>query len=158
VPRFVQPASTGLPEPQDPVSRRLAVALAAISAAQLMEERADAMDYYLGDMRKDMPAQDGRSRAVSTDVADTIEGMVAAEAGIGPGMKIIAVNGRKFSADVLHDALKAAKANTLPIELLVENTEYYKTFKLNYHEGDKYPHLVRDDAKPDLLSAILKAK
>src|SRR6201991_470790 len=51
-------------------------ALAAVSAARLMEERADAMDYYLGDMRKDMPAQDGRSRAVSTDVADTIEGMM----------------------------------------------------------------------------------
>ena len=51
-------------------------ALAAISAARLAEERADAMDYYLGDMRKDMPAQDGRSRAVSTDVADTIEGMM----------------------------------------------------------------------------------
>jgi hypothetical protein len=49
---------------------------AAISAARLMEERADAMDYYLGDMRKDMPAQDGRSRAVSTDVADTIEGLM----------------------------------------------------------------------------------
>ena len=43
---------------------------------QVMEDRADAMDYYLGDMRKDMPAQDGRSRAVSTDVADTIEGMM----------------------------------------------------------------------------------
>src|SRR5262249_56740577 len=51
-------------------------ALAAISAARLMEDRADAMDYYLGDMRKDMPAQDGRSRTVSTDVADTIEGMM----------------------------------------------------------------------------------
>src|SRR5216683_3963132 len=51
-------------------------ALAAISAARLMEDRADAMDYYLGDMRKDMPAQDGRSRAVSTDVADTIEGLM----------------------------------------------------------------------------------
>jgi len=51
-------------------------ALAAISAARLAEERADAMDYYLGDMRKDMPAQEGRSRAVSTDVADTIEGLM----------------------------------------------------------------------------------
>ncbi|MDE5451318.1 hypothetical protein GWE18_00305 [Bradyrhizobium sp. CSA112] len=51
-------------------------ALAAVSAAQLAEERADAMDYYLGDMSKDMPAQDGRSRAVSTDVADTIEGLM----------------------------------------------------------------------------------
>ena len=51
-------------------------ALAAMSAARLAEERADAMDYYLGDMRKDMPAQDGRSRAVSTDVADTVEGLM----------------------------------------------------------------------------------
>jgi hypothetical protein len=51
-------------------------ALAAISAARLAEERTDAMDYYLGHMRKDMPAQDGRSRAVSTDVSDTIEGLM----------------------------------------------------------------------------------
>lgn len=51
-------------------------ALAAISSAQLSQERADAMDYYLGDMRKDMPAQEGRSRAVSTDVADTVEGLM----------------------------------------------------------------------------------
>lgn len=53
-------------------------ALASISAANLMEERADAMSYYLGDMKKDMPAQAGRSRAVSTDVADTIEGLMPA--------------------------------------------------------------------------------
>src|SRR3954464_11841967 len=51
-------------------------ALAAISAAQLMQDRSDAMDYYLGNMDKDMPAQDGRSRAVSTDVQDTIEGLM----------------------------------------------------------------------------------
>ena len=53
-----------------------ASALAAITAAQLAEDRSDAMDYYLGNMEKDMPAQDGRSRAVSTDVADTIEGLM----------------------------------------------------------------------------------
>lgn len=51
-------------------------ALAAISSAQLSQERADAMDYYLGDMSKDMPVQEGRSRAVSTDVADTVEGLM----------------------------------------------------------------------------------
>jgi len=53
-----------------------AAAMAALSAANLAEERANAMDYYLGNMAADMPAQDGRSRAVSTDVADTIEGML----------------------------------------------------------------------------------
>ena len=91
-------------------------------------------------------------------VDDTIEGMPAAKAGIGPGMKVVAVNGRKFSADVFRDALKAGKNSSAPLELLVENTDYYKTYKLDYHGGERYPHLVRDEAKPDLLSEILKAK
>jgi len=91
-------------------------------------------------------------------VSDTVEGMMAAKAGIGPGMKVIAVNGRKFSPEVLHDAIKSAKGGKDPIELLVENTDYYKTFKLDYHDGEKYPHLVRDEAKPDLMTEIVKAK
>ncbi len=53
-----------------------ASSLASMQAANLMSERADAMDYYLGHMDKDMPVPDGRSRAVSTDVADTIEGLM----------------------------------------------------------------------------------
>jgi predicted metalloprotease with PDZ domain len=92
------------------------------------------------------------------NIADTIEGMPAAQAGIGPGMKLVAVNGRRFSSDVLKDALKAAKDSPAPIELLVENTDYYNTYKIDYHGGEKYPHLVRDDSKPDLLTDILKAK
>jgi len=61
-------------------------------------------------------------------VLDTIEGMTAARAGIGPGMKIVAVNGRRFSTELLHDAIKTAKNGSEPIELLVENTDYFKTF------------------------------
>jgi predicted metalloprotease with PDZ domain len=91
-------------------------------------------------------------------IGDTVEGMPAAKAGIGPGMKLVAVNGRRFSPDVLREALKAAKNSSAPIELLVENTDYYKTYKIDYHGGEKYPHLVRDDSKPDLLTEILKAK
>ncbi|MEY2395811.1 MAG: hypothetical protein QOF94_2156 [Acidobacteriaceae bacterium] len=91
-------------------------------------------------------------------ITDTIEGMPAALAGIGPGMKLMAVNGRKYSPDVLHDALKASKGGSSPLELLVENTDYYKTYKLDYHGGERYPHLVRDESKPDLLTEIYKAK
>jgi predicted metalloprotease with PDZ domain len=91
-------------------------------------------------------------------VRDTVEGMVAARAGIGPGMKIVAVNGRKFSADAWHDAIHAAKKSTAPIELIVENTEYFRVVKLDYHDGEKYPHLVRDEDKPDLLTEIYRAK
>ena len=50
--------------------------LSAMSASKLSEERAAALDYYLGDMSRDMPAPDGRSKAVSTDVADTVEGLM----------------------------------------------------------------------------------
>jgi len=91
-------------------------------------------------------------------ITDTIEGMPAAKAGVGPGMKLVAVNGRKFSVEVLHYALKAGKNSSEPLALLVENTDYYKTYLLDYHGGERYPHLVRDESKPDLLSEILKAK
>ena len=91
-------------------------------------------------------------------ITDIVEAMLAAKAGIGPGMKIIAVNGRRFSGEVWRDALRAGKNSKDPLELIVENTAYYRTFKLDYHEGEKYPHLVRDDSKPDMLSDIIKAR
>jgi predicted metalloprotease with PDZ domain len=91
-------------------------------------------------------------------ITDTIEGEIAAKAGIGPGMKVVAVNGRHFSPEGLHDAIKAAKNSSATVDLLVENDDYYKTYKLDYHGGEQYPHLVRDESKPDLLTEILKAK
>jgi predicted metalloprotease with PDZ domain len=91
-------------------------------------------------------------------IIDTIEGMPAALAGIGPGMKLLGVNGRKYSSQILRDALKAGKTSTDPLELLVENTDYYKVYKVNYHSGERFPHLVRDETKPDLLSEIYGAK
>jgi predicted metalloprotease with PDZ domain len=91
-------------------------------------------------------------------ITDTIEGSPAAKAGIGPGMQVIAVNGKRFSRDVLRDALRAGKTGSEPLEILVENTEYYRTYKIDYHGGEKYPHLVRDESKPDVLGEILKPR
>jgi len=51
-------------------------ALSAMAASKLSDERASALNYYMGNMSKDMPAPDGRSKAVSSDVADTIEGLM----------------------------------------------------------------------------------
>ena len=92
------------------------------------------------------------------DIEDTIEGMDAAHAGIGPGMKILAVNGRRFTPQVFRDALYEGKNNSQPLQLLVENTDYFRTFVLDYHGGEKYPHLVRDESKPDSLSEIIRAR
>jgi predicted metalloprotease with PDZ domain len=90
------------------------------------------------------------------EIIDTIEGMDAARAGIGPGMKVIAVNGRRFTPQVFRDALWASKDKSQPLQLLVENTDYFGTFNLDYHGGEKYPHLVRDESKPDMLTDIIR--
>ncbi len=100
----------------------------------------------------------GLSMRKDGTIGDTIEGMAAAKAGIGPGMKVVGVNGRIFSDDVFHDALAATKVSSAPLELLVENTDYYKVYKLDYHGGEMYPHLVRDDSKPNMLGEIIKTK
>jgi predicted metalloprotease with PDZ domain len=89
-------------------------------------------------------------------IQDVIYDSPAWKAGIAPGTTLVAVNGRKFDPDLLRDALKAGKGNGPSLELLVLNGDYYKTFILNYHDGEKYAHLVRDESKPDVLSEIIK--
>ena len=71
-------------------------------------------------------------------------------------MKLVAVNGRKWTASNLRAAVKASKTQSGPIELLIENSDYFTTLKLDYHDGEKYPDLERDESKPDLLATILK--
>lgn len=57
------------------LASQYAGAMAASSASKLSGERAQASDYYNGVM-PDMIAPEGRSSAVSMDVADTIEGLM----------------------------------------------------------------------------------
>jgi predicted metalloprotease with PDZ domain len=87
-------------------------------------------------------------------ITDVVPGMTAAAAGIAPGMKLIAVNGRQFSPEVLTDALNSRK----PLELLLENLGYYKTYRINYTDGPISPHLVRNTNVPDRLGAIIQPK
>lgn len=49
-----------------------------VDASKLAEERAKALNYYMGDVSEDMPSPPGRSSAVSTDVSDTVEGLMPA--------------------------------------------------------------------------------
>lgn len=87
---------------------------------------------------------------------DVLVGSPAYDAGIGPGMSLVAVNGRKWSPEVLHAAIKSAQQNTSPIELLAENGQFFKTYSLAYHGGEKNPHLERVSEKPDVLGDVVK--
>ena len=80
----------------------------------------------------------------------------AYQAGLGPGTKLVAVNGHGYTSDVLKQAIRAAKGTADPIELIVSNDNEFRTVRLNYHDGEKYPRLERVQGTPDLLDDILK--
>ena len=82
----------------------------------------------------------------------------AFKAGLAPGMTLVALNGRAYSDEALKAAVTAAAKDKAPIELLVKNFDEFKTVRLDYHEGLKYPHLVRDETKSDTLTELLKAR
>jgi predicted metalloprotease with PDZ domain len=87
-----------------------------------------------------------------------VTGSPAWEAGLGPGMKIVAVDGRAWTPEVLPEEVRAAKGASAPLEIAVQQGDALKTFRVKYHEGERYPHLERDASKPDLLEAILAPK
>ena len=100
----------------------------------------------------------GLSINKDNEIIDTNEDRAAAKAGVGPGMKLIAVNGKKYKDEVLDAAMAEAQKSHQPIELLLENGDFYRTFKVQYFDGQRYPHLVRVDGKPDLISLVLTPK
>lgn len=91
-------------------------------------------------------------------VSDSIVGSPAFDAGISPGMKVLGVDGHVYTHDVLEDAIKAAKGTASPISILVLNDDYYRICAVNYHGGERYPHLVRDESKPDYLDELAKPR
>jgi predicted metalloprotease with PDZ domain len=91
-------------------------------------------------------------------VSDAIVGSPAFEAGISSQMKIVGVNGRVYTPELLSDAIKSANNTSQPITLLVVVDGYFRTCTINYHDGARYPHLVRDNARPDYLDELIKPR
>ncbi|HVA63228.1 MAG TPA: hypothetical protein VNF74_05855 [Terriglobales bacterium] len=98
----------------------------------------------------------GLSVGADGEVTDSIMNGPAFKAGIVPGMRILGVNGRVYTRALLDDAVVASPSSNNPIELLVENDDYYKTCLVDYHGGPKSPQLVRDAGKPDYLGELLQ--
>jgi predicted metalloprotease with PDZ domain len=82
----------------------------------------------------------------------------AFKAGLGVSGSLVAVNSRSFTPERLKDAIVAAKSGDAPIELLVKERDLYRTVRIDYREGLKYPHLERISGTPDRLSSILEPR
>lgn len=89
---------------------------------------------------------------------DVLWGSPAFAAGLSKGDALLAVNGRGYSADLLRQALIDAQKNGQPIELILKNLDRWRTVRIDYREGPRYPRLERLAGTPDRLSAILRPR
>lgn len=72
------------------------------------------------------------------------------QAGVAPATKVIAVNGRQFTPTLLRESVGHNEA----VELLIKSGEDYRSYRLDYTGGERYPQLERIPGSTDLLSAI----
>ncbi len=86
-------------------------------------------------------------------IVDVVPGSPADEAGLSPGGRLAAVNGRRFEPEVLAEAIAATPASG-KVELLVEDADFFRAYPVAWRGGPRFPVLERDPARPDLLSAI----
>jgi predicted metalloprotease with PDZ domain len=82
----------------------------------------------------------------------------AFKAGLTAGAKLIAVDGLAYEPERLRSAIARAKTSTEPLELLVRVDERFRTVRVDYHGGLRYPHLERDMSQKPLLDDILSPR
>jgi predicted metalloprotease with PDZ domain len=116
-----------------------------VSSYQKSWEESEEEFHYRSSLGFDLE-KDGKIKAIVTDKP-------ADQASLTAGMKITAVNNRPFSRENLDNALKVS--TDTPIELLIEYQDIFTTYKLDYDGGVKYPVLIRDNSKYDMLSQIV---
>ncbi len=91
-------------------------------------------------------------------VGDVVIGSPVQKAGVAPGVTIISVNGRQFTATVLREEVQGAVKTADPIEVTVRSGEYTSTRNVDYHGGERYPHLERRNGQPDMLTEIVQPR
>lgn len=97
---------------------------------------------------------------LSTDgrVEDVLWQGPSFKAGLAPGMKLVSIDDHAWSAQVLHDAIAAAQKSKQPLKIQARSDGAVETYTVHYDGGLKYPHLVREQGKPDYLKPLLAPK
>jgi len=91
-------------------------------------------------------------------VTEVVWGGPAFEAGVAPGMTLLAVNGRAWSPEVLKAGVTAAKSDGKSIDLLLRQDDLFRTIQVDYRGGLRYPQLERVEGRKDRLSKLLEPR
>lgn len=87
-------------------------------------------------------------------IADVLPGTPAYDAGLGPHMTILAVDGHTYSADALNESIAHPRGGK--ISVIVRNFDSVEFREIQYAGGVRYPHLERIPGTHDYLSEILE--
>jgi predicted metalloprotease with PDZ domain len=79
----------------------------------------------------------------------------AFNAGLTVGSQLVAIDGRNFDGDSLKRAIKAAAGSGPAPELLIHDGDVYRTVKLDWHGGLRYPRLEKVGKGEGTLDALL---
>lgn len=88
-------------------------------------------------------------------IGSVLWGSPAFNGGLTIGSELVAVNGRKFDGEALKQAIRSAAGNGPAPELLIHSADVYRTVKLDWHGGLRYPHLQKVGTAPGTLDALL---
>lgn len=94
---------------------------------------------------------------VSGQITVVVPGMPADKSGLAPGMKVIGINGKRFTSNRLRDAI-ADSITRKNVEFLLEEGDEFRTITVPYADGLRYLELIRIDGKPDVLGEIVKGR
>ncbi len=120
----------------------------AYTTAQEKRRKIEDLEYSLGLTVSTDPKSSGR-------IDDVLWNGPAFASGLAPGMNLVAVDGRAFGPEILKSAVTAARTSSRPIELLVRDQDFYRTYSIDDHDGPRYPRLERREATPAFLDEII---
>ena len=82
----------------------------------------------------------------------------AFDAGVTTGSKLLAVNGRDYSKELLMSAITAAKGSNQPIHLLIKQNDQYRDVSVKWNGGLRYPTLEKKGKGDTGLDKLLAPK
>ena len=92
------------------------------------------------------------------NVVDVLWNGPAFQAGLAPGMKLVAIDGQPYSTEVLRSAIAQAKETEKPLRAMATGDGVTEVHTIRYDGGLKFPHLVRVPGTTDYLEQILAPK
>ena len=75
-------------------------------------------------------------------------------AGLGPGDKLTAINGKPYTPELLHQVVHDSTTSTGPIVLTATRDDEPADYRVSYHGGERNASLHRN-SNPDVLTTVI---